>query len=1036
MTARIPSVRSAVPWIAFFCSLIAYWLTVEPGASLWDCPEYIDGALRLEIGHPPGNPTWILFHRIISLFGASTSGAVLAVNLASGFFTAWAVGLLCACSRDTLEILLLPLTGKSVTGTVISICALFGSLCFGWADSPWFSAVEAEVYAMSLWMTAICVWLTMKWLAEPDGGRRWQYLILTSYILGLSIGVHQLTMLVIPALAMIVAYGLVGPDRGARGRQWVAAVIGALIVAVVLFGLMKAVPRLLAHIELMAVNSLALPYNAGTIGGWLLILVLFGLSAFILSLRRRRTMSGIFWCLFFVCTGFSSYALIIVRASAAPPMNQGDPSDIFSFITYIDRDQYGGAPLIYGSTPKSRPLKREHISVNESGDTTRSYYGYIRLKERPYYSKAIPGARTGNSADMIPAESLRGNDSLARLGRDAYLLTGYKSRLKMIPELERWFPRLHSSNPADVAAYGDWTGMTDETMERVAITEAADSLGNPIPMKGPDGKAIANTELRPTIFQNISMLLGYQSGYMYFRYLLWNFGGRQNDVHSGGEVEHGNFITGFTPVDNLMLGAEDMLPDEVGEDNPGRNRYWMIPFILGIFGLTWLCCSGRRGRRIAGVSAVLFLMTGLAIVLYLNQTPGEPRERDYSFLGSFWVFGFWIAAGITATVLFVAKRCGRKKLAAAVTLSLLGVVPVWMLAENFDDHDRSGRYPAEDYSGIILSSLPENTILFTTGDNHTFPLWYARNSQSVRRDVTIVNTNYLQLPWQALQLMMRDENGRRVPMTMKREEIAYGAFSVVRVGRDTTIMDAVDALRKLYADTSAVPTLPAYRLRIGDTGPVIFDITENYGIRPGGTMSFRQLALLDIIATNSASRTPRPIAFHRSLSPRNFEGWSGFTSPLPFAVIWDPDSVFDPTPVYNAILAFEPKGEPGGRYIDPVYGGLISWQRMALMTEARRILSAGDTATARRILDFITRCYPFSEWRPILKGFGGETIDEAQLYVDLAESIGPRTPLTDSLSRHSANNRQQWARYRQSLPPRLRRAMTPASRRLSSPKRD
>lgn len=1020
MKSRIPPFFTLAPWIAFFGTLLTYWLTVEPGASLWDCPEYIEGALRLEVGHPPGNPTWLLFHRVVSLLGFTPEGAVTAVNMAAGFFTAWAVGLLCACSQRVLTLIFPDPARRGA----VAWCSLFGALCFGWADSPWFSAVEAEVYAMSLWMTALCVWLALKWLEAKSAGYRWQLLILISYILGLSVGVHQLTMLVIPALAMIICYGLIG-DRKARGRQWVAATVGAVIVAAVLFGLMKGIPRLLARCELFAVNSLSWPFNSGTAGGWLLILFVLGACALVFTRLRKSLAMGICWCLFFVCLGFSSYALIIVRAAAQPPMNQGDPSDIFSFITYIDRDQYGGAPLLHGSTPYSRPLKREHIKVTASGDTVRSYYGHVRIPERPYYARAVKGGRVSNPFHMISEAHLHLDDSLLKTGREVYVLTGYKSKLKMIPELEMWLPRLHSANPNDVAAYADWTGMTDETMERVRITEAADSSGNPVPMRDADGKPLESTALRPTWLQNVAMLFGYQSGYMYFRYLLWNFGGRQNDVHSGGEVEHGNFITGFTPVDNLMLGAEDALPDEVGADNPGRNRFWMIPLIFGLGGLVWLCLRSGTRRRVAGVSAVLFLMTGLAIVLYLNQTPGEPRERDYSFLGSFWVFGFWIAVGMTA----LACRFRHTRIALAV----MSLVPLWMLVENYDDHDRSGRYPADEYAALVLNSLPEGTVLFTSGDNHTFPLWYGRNARGMRPDVTIVNTNYLQLPWHVLQLMRADETGRCVRLTMRPEDIVYGAFNVVRVGRDTTVLDAVEALTRLYADTASLPTLPTTRLLIGRERPVVFDVTECYGIAPGGVMNLKQLTMLDLVATNAVSPDSRPVAWHLALAPRKFEGWGPFTSPLPFVRLWDPDSLGNERASREAILSTPLPGTPGGRYIDPVYGGQISYQRMALMTDARRALEAGDTTMAVRLLDVVAERYPFTEWRPLLKGFCGETIEESLMFADLADATHTHAALADSLRHVSAETHRQWSSYYRALPPRFRHALTPSSRHLAAP---
>lgn len=355
-----------------------------------------------------------------------------------------------------------------------------------------------------------------------------------------------------------------------------------------------------------------------------------------------------------------------------------------------------------------------------------------------------------------------------------------------------------------------------------------------------------------------------------------------------------------------------------------------------------------------------------------------------------------------------------------------------MLLENFDDHDRSGRYPADEYADLVLNSLPENTILFTTGDNHTFPLWYARNARGVRRDVTIVNTNYLQLPWQSIALMRPDESGHRISLTMRPEDIGYGALTAVRIGRDTTLMDAVGALRLLYADTARVRTLPTSRLLIGGKTPTVFNVCERYGIAPGGAMNLKQLAMLDIVATNAAARHPRPVAWHRILASRGFEGWSAFTVSAPFAEIWSPDSAGFDARSREAILATRQFGSRKGRYIDPVYGSMISYQRMALMTDTRRAIEDGDTLAARRLLDFIAARYPFFEWGPIMKGFCGETIDEGLLFAELAETLGIHSELADSLRRESSVSRNQWRRYRHALPPRLRRAMTPASRRLSA----
>ncbi|MDE7096811.1 MAG: hypothetical protein K2O47_04895, partial [Muribaculaceae bacterium] len=468
-----------------------------------------------------------------------------------------------------------------------------------------------------------------------------------------------------------------------------------------------------------------------------------------------------------------------------------------------------------------------------------------------------------------------------------YVVTGYRVTPVYTPELDMWLPRMHASSPGDIAAYRDWTGMDSANMAKVRVSEAFDSLGRPVPMRDSSGKPLEKYSLRPSYLQSFAYLFAYHIGYMYLRYLMWNYAGRQNDVPSTGEIDHGNFITGLPLLDDFMLGPQSQLPGEIGSGNEGRNIYWSVPFILGLIGIVWLFIGSRKGlpssvmRTVASVSMALFIMTGIAIVFYLNQTPGEPRERDYSFLGSFWVFALWIGFGMLLVLRSVSRRWTR-----GVALAAVFAVPLWMLAENYRDHDRSYRSATLDYASNLLESLDDDAVLFVDGDNYIFPLWFAQEVMGVRRDVTVICNAYLGSDWYVRQLMVPRYGHDGLRMTAAEGDIALGNYNMVRLPyAEADTAPAVDVLRDLYSDQSPVPSFGSRWLTVGrdSADSWVFDILSIPGKGAGSLVGLREIAVLDIVTANAASRYPRPLYWHQDLKKDKYVGFFPFTRQALFA---------------------------------------------------------------------------------------------------------------------------------------------------------
>lgn len=1086
-------------WLAFAGALIVYWLTADPSASWWDCPEYVLTAYRLEIGHSPGNPSWSLISNVIAAPVAAIFGVekvAFALNLSSGLFTALAVALLFQICYIVVRLCFRRTPAASPLGA--SLISLSASLIFAWSDSPWFSAVETEVYALSLLFTALAVWLMLRWALLPSGPRADRLLILVAYITGFSIGVHELNLLVIPALALIFIFRR-NPYR-CTVLAWLALLASVGIIAIILLFWYPGTTVMAGEFELLAVNTFNLPFSSGV---WIYIalLTLVGVAAPMAAFVRMRPshdwiptalrfaavftllfLSGTFlagrhfwasaamsaasalvlalyggrhprrvgislWMMTFCLIGFSSYLLIPIRSAANPPINENAPTDVFAFLGYLKRDQYGKRPLIYGTTPYAQPIYKEQ--VDSAGNAT--YAERVKIPSRPVYRRALPQGKLNYRSGLVDAASRSLNDSLiakAADGDEKYILSDWQYDLVYTPELNMLFPRLTSHNDMDIRNYESWAFMKKENMDSVEVSIALDKDGNPVGRLLADGSREMKKSYRPTYLMNLQELFGYQIGYMYFRYLLWNYAGRQNDYPSAGEIEHGNFITGIAPLDNLMLGDQSALPPEIGSDNVGRNPYFLIPFALGIAGAVALCRRGRRGRRFDAMILTLFLMTGVAIVVYLNQDPGEPRERDYSFMGSFFAFAIWIAMGL-AWLCNLIFKCSRKSnrmrryFAPALCAAALAGVPVMMLATNYADHDRSRRSGPDDYASNLLNSLDPDAILFVTGDNYTFPVWYAQEVLGIRRDVTVVNLSYLLTSWYVEQLMIPGEESRPLEMTATPADIRYDAYSVVRVPTQKNrriSQDAVEALRNLYASKSGNPAFPIARLRIptasGDSA--VLDLTASSGGR--NFFALRELAMIDILATNAASEKPRPVYWHGLLTQAQLSGFAPLTSNALYTKKFDPEApgryLLDES--RKALPKLKWGGADKGIYADPYVGEQISKQRLALLRFAKALAEEGDWKGAMDVTRLIIGKLPQSVWpyQGVVPESGTvwqEGLEIASLLQECGEHLGDKAAVAEGekLHREQMERLEKWEEWYNSLSPYLKTTVSSESLRLA-----
>lgn len=807
-------------WVAFIIAAFVYWSTIEPTASFWDCPEFITTAYKQEIGHPPGAPFFMLLGNFFTHFASDTTQVAKMVNMMSALLSAVCIMFLFWTITHLARKLIIGDWKEMTTGKLIAIEAsgMVGALIYTFSDTFWFSAVEGEVYAFSSAFTAVVFWLILKWEDHADEPHSDRWLVLIAYMTGLSIGVHLLNLLCIPAIVLVYYYKKV-PHANLKGSL-LALVLSFLVVVAVLYGVVPGIITVGGWFELFFVNVLGCPFNTGEIVyiiclvasviwgiyetynaseknekkqniafvlgfgmlgipfygyGWTAVIcgvIVLAALWFALNYKRKKEITtgvdevtGItkkkmqvlplisarikntaLLCMLMLMIGYSSYALIVIRSSANPPMDQNSPEDIFTLGSYLSRDQYGDRPLFYGQAYTSQ------VALEVDGNMCKP----VMKEGEPVYQR-----KEKASADE----------------KDSYFVVSHKN--KYVYAQNMLFPRMYSS--AHASAYEDWMGGVEGS--QVPYDRCGESIMVKVPSQ----------------IDNIRFFLSYQCNFMYWRYFMWNFAGRQNDIQGNGEPEHGNWISGFSFIDDALYGDQSKLPDDL-KANKGHNVFYCMPLILGLIGLFWQAWYTRKRKVMKNgveteetlpigiqqfwVVFFLFFMTGLAIVIYLNQTPMQPRERDYAYAGSFYAYAIWCGLGVLAIINLLKQKMKLSGTAVSAIVAVITLlVPIQMASQTWDDHDRSNRYTCRDFGQNYLMSLQEksNPIIFTNGDNDTFPLWYNQEVEGVGTDARVCNLSYLQTDWYIDQMMRPAYNSPSVPITWPRLDFCSGTNEYVSV---------------------------------------------------------------------------------------------------------------------------------------------------------------------------------------------------------------------------------------------------------------
>ncbi len=772
-------------WLAFLVAAIVYCSTIEPTASFWDCPEFITTGYRLEVGHPPGAPFFMLTANLFSQFASDPTQVAYMVNTMSALLSATCILFLFWSITHLTRRLLIDKWDELTTAKLIAIEAagMVGALIYTFSDTFWFSAVEGEVYAYSSAFTAVVFWLILKWEDHADEPHSDRWLVLIMYMTGLSIGVHLLNLLCLPAIVLVYYYRRF-PNANAKGSL-LALLVSFALVAIVLYGVVPGIITVGGWFELFFVNTLGMSFNTGlyvyivllaaaviwaiyetqtdgsekrqNIAFMLSVALLgipfygYGWSAFIIGiivlaalwfvLQRRdkdkqalvpaRFKNTALLCMLMLMIGYSTYAVIVIRSDANPPMDQNSPEDIFTLGDYLGRDQYGQRPLFYGQAYSSQ------VALEPDG----RYCRPVMSTGKPVWQR---------------------KEKASKDEKDSYFIVRTKDEYKYAQNM--LFPRMYDAGHTQ--DYESWMGGVSGT------EQPFDRCGETVMVKV------------PSQFENLRFFLSYQCNWMYWRYFMWNFAGRQNDIQGHGELEHGNWLSGIPFIDNARLGDQSLLPDELKE-NKGHNVFYCLPLLLGLIGLFWQSLKkGQKGIQQFWVVFFLFFMTGLAIVVYLNQTPVQPRERDYAYAGSFYAFAIWCGMGVAAICDLISSKLKKEPAWLMALIGLVGLlVPIQMASQTWDDHDRSGRYTCRDFGQNYLMTLQDkgNPIIFTNGDNDTFPLWYNQDTEGVRTDTRVCNLSYLQTDWYIDQMRRPAYDSPSLPISWERIEYCAGTNEYVQV---------------------------------------------------------------------------------------------------------------------------------------------------------------------------------------------------------------------------------------------------------------
>ena len=708
-------------WITFAIALITYSLTLEPTVSAWDCGEYISTSVKLEVGHPPGAPLFQMLGAFFAMFTSNVNEIAKMVNFMSALASAFTI----LCMFWTLTNLGKKLAlkrGDISEGKYIAILgsSIVGSLSYTFSDSFWFSAVEGEVYAMSSFLMALLFWLGLKWESEIHTTRGHKWLILISFVVGLSFGVHILSLLVIPAIVLLYffkTYKNINPKT-----TTIATIISVVILMFVFKFLFPFTLKFFSASELFFINSIGMPYNSGSIIAAIILITLFYVGLNFTRKKNNVHMNTLILSILFIMIGFSSWMMLPIRANANTTINENNPSSARELLAYYEREQYGDANVFY-DTYYSNSYDREQDSKHPYKDG------------KPKYEK-----KNGKYE----------------------IVNNYKGVIPNWSDKHKGFiPRM--VNPASEKMYKSIAGISQ------------------------------NSTRRPTFGENIKFMMSFQFGYMYGRYFMWNFVGRQNDIQGNLDIFNGNWISGIDAIDEVRLGSQKKLPSQVSE-NKGRNTYYFLPLILGIIGLLYQI---KWDKENFFALFLFFAFTGFAIIFYTNPKPFEPRERDYAVVGSFYIFAIWIGFGVLALYEYLKNFANKKIVAIVVSVIAFLAVPTLMASQNWDDHDRSNRYTTHLSAQAYLESCDENAIMFTIGDNDTFPLWYMQEVEGIRTDIKLVNTSLFATDWYIDQMKRATYDAAPIPSQLKHDQYKFGTLDVAYSLKHPHFKDSIITIKNL-----------------------------------------------------------------------------------------------------------------------------------------------------------------------------------------------------------------------------------------------
>lgn len=893
-------------WLLFVVSSVVYLLTLEPTVSFWDCGEFILSSFRLQVGHPPGAPLFLMIGRIATLFAfGDTSVVAMMMNALSAICSGFAIMFLFWTITHLVR--------KVYSGNyevepghipAIIGSGIIGALAYTFSDTFWFSAVEGELYALSSLVTGLVFWGMLKWEEEADKPYSGRWIILIAYIMGLGLGIHRLNLLVLPVLVFVFYFRKYEVTVKGVIRT---LVISALMLGLMVFVLIPGVPKMAGWFELLFVNGIGMPYNSGLII-FIILLIILLIAGIRWSVKSRRiVLNYVITAITVIMIGYSSYAMIMIRSSARPPMNQNNPSDIFSLSYYINMEQYGSAPKLYGHYFSAPVI---NVKTRVAG------YNKINGRYEPYF-------------------------------RPEY---EYKKEFMTI------FPRMYSIETDHEQAYKYWGKVKGR---RYTVSSGTDR----------------DVIICPTFAENLRYFFRYQTGYMYLRYFMWNFAGRQNDMQGNGNPLHGNWISGVKFIDEARLGDLDNVPADL-RDNPARNTYFFLPLLLGLAGAFWQYRKDRNGFWLV---FSFFFMTGVAIIFYLNQHPNQPRERDYAYAGSFYAFAIWIGIGFMLVYENLMKYISKKGAALFAFIILLLAVPVLMATQNWDDHDRSGRYTARDIGANYLLSCAPNSILFTYGDNDSFPVWYVQDVEEVRTDVRVANLSYIQAGWYIDMMRQKAFDSDPLPLSLPREKYVEGARDYIplnnRIDKPVELAQVVQFVgqddNKFKYDYSGrgdyLNYLPTNKFLIEvDSAEVLSNgtVKEYFSDRIVSPMIWEysvrdaykgDLAIMDLLSTN---RWERPVYVSTTVPSSQYKGLEKYFVQegiayriVPIRTDKSEDGEFgmvDPYVMYDNMMNKYRWGNAADPsvYLDENNKRMLSNFRRIFGNLGKALLVAGDTARA------------------------------------------------------------------------------------------